>query len=275
MHMFKLFNGFVVFFWIVTMSTTASAQSTIYFVHSDHLGTPQVLTDKDQNVVWKVEEQLPFGEVAESGSISQPIRFPGQYADEETGYSYNYFRDYDPSLGRYLQSDPIGLQGGLNTYGYVFQNPTRFIDPLGLQTTVIYSPGGIDHTAVHIDNPLGEPMLYDPNGDYQYERDVYGDGSEVSQYRPRNDVFNGNGANLDKYKNYHNQNFGQVETFSFNTTPQQEAEIAKRLDNVEGGGNCSIETANAINGIGPFKDLGNPWFPWTLRSSLNSLKGSR
>ena len=57
---------------------------------------------------------------------------PGQYYDWETGLHYNYFRYYDPKTGRYITSDPIGLQGGLNTYGYVGGNPLRYIDKLGL-----------------------------------------------------------------------------------------------------------------------------------------------
>ncbi len=111
---------------------TEEAAGVIYYVLNDHLGTPQLLLDGEQRVVWSAN-QSPFGEmmVVDSG-VEQPLRFPGQYADFESGYSYNYFRDYDPSLGRYIQSDPIGLNGGVNTFGYVLGNPISKVDPLGL-----------------------------------------------------------------------------------------------------------------------------------------------
>lgn len=90
--------------------------------------------------MWSVD-QSPFGEVKVEGNIEQPLRFPGQYADIETGYSYNYFRDYDPTLGRYIESDPIGLEGGVNTFGYVMGNPILNSDSSGLVPETFFGSG--------------------------------------------------------------------------------------------------------------------------------------
>ena len=124
---------------LLFLSLAATAEMKLYYVHNDHLNTPQLLTDENQNVVWAVESQTPFGEVVvnedpdgDGESVVFNVRFPGQYFDEETGLSYNYFRTYDASLGRYVQSDPIGLAGGINTYGYVGNNPNSYVDPDGL-----------------------------------------------------------------------------------------------------------------------------------------------
>ncbi|MGD9170253.1 MAG: RHS repeat-associated core domain-containing protein [Candidatus Thiodiazotropha sp.] len=110
----------------------------VVYLHTDHLGAVVKATDSDQNLVWDAVRK-PFGErTVTVGQVEMPLGFPGQYYDEETNNYYNYFRDYDPAAGRYLQSDPIGLEGGLNTYAYVGGNPVRFIDFLGHA----YSPGG-------------------------------------------------------------------------------------------------------------------------------------
>ncbi|UTW46347.1 RHS domain-containing protein [bacterium SCSIO 12696] len=109
-----------------------STPASIYFIHNDHLGTPQVITDGSQQVVWSTDRK-PFGEATIiTNTIANNLRFPGQYFDEESGLHYNYFRDYDPATGRYIQSDPIGLAGGINTYGYVEGNPVNYVDPEGL-----------------------------------------------------------------------------------------------------------------------------------------------
>jgi RHS repeat-associated protein len=110
----------------------------IYAVHTDHLGTPRSVTDEDQQTVWSADYD-PFGKAYTQEDPDQDgetfefnLRFPGQYADIESGTHYNYQRDYDPSTGRYLTSDPIGQAGGLNTYLYAQGNPISIADPLGL-----------------------------------------------------------------------------------------------------------------------------------------------
>ena len=127
---------------LASLTNSAIADSNgeyLYFYHSDHLGTPLFLTDTDGVVVWR-GEYLPFGEVfsedtdpdGDGTEVEQPFRFPGQYHDQETELYYNYFRDYDPQLGRYVEADPIGLAEIYNLYSYASMNPVNASDPLGL-----------------------------------------------------------------------------------------------------------------------------------------------
>jgi len=108
------------------------------FVHTDHLNTPRLIADEQQRTVWRWDHTDPFGgnppdeNPSGLGNFEFPLRFPGQYSDKETNLRYNYFRDYDPSLGRYAESDPIGLRGGINTYAYSGSSPLLYIDPDGL-----------------------------------------------------------------------------------------------------------------------------------------------
>jgi RHS repeat-associated protein len=126
------------------------AAATISYIHPDRIDTPQLATDASKATVWS-GNYLPFGGVSPTGSVTQNLRLPGQYADA-TGYYHNGFRDYSPAYGRYLESDPIGLAGGLNTYPYADQNPFTNIDPLGLDILVIsggrrdYSPNIFGHS---------------------------------------------------------------------------------------------------------------------------------
>ncbi|KMT53319.1 RHS repeat-associated core domain-containing protein [Pseudomonas fildesensis] len=98
----------------------------------DHLGTPQELTAPDGEIVWSAHYRA-YGEIArlDIGKIDNPLRFQGQYFDQESGLHYNRHRYYNPDVGRYLTPDPVKLAGGINCYQYV-PNPTGWIDPLGL-----------------------------------------------------------------------------------------------------------------------------------------------
>jgi RHS repeat-associated protein len=118
-------------------SIRAGAAPTVYDLHTDHLNTPRAVMDTAGNLRWRWIAD-PFGTAvpetnpAGLGAFVQNLRFPGQYADSETGLFYNMARNYDPMIGRYVESDPIGLQGGINTYAYVGGNPIGNFDPMGL-----------------------------------------------------------------------------------------------------------------------------------------------
>lgn len=121
----------------ILVCISAGAAAETYYFHNDQLGTPQVVTDNAQQVVWKGEYD-PFGKVTETVAlVEQNIRFPGQYFDSGTQMHYNYFRTYDPTTGRYVESDPIGLVDGVNTYGYVHSNPLSYIDSNGEAATLV------------------------------------------------------------------------------------------------------------------------------------------
>ncbi len=121
-----------------------------YYVYADHINTARVITRASDNVmVWRWDHADPFGVAlpnenpAGAARFSYNLRFPGQVFDAESGFHYNYFRDYNPQTGRYLQSDPIGLKGGINTYAYVEGNPLSYVDIKGLARCrySINSPG--------------------------------------------------------------------------------------------------------------------------------------
>jgi RHS repeat-associated protein len=109
----------------------------VFFVWTDQLDTPRVISDDQNRIRWEWDANDPFGNNAPNedpsgvGAFSYNLRFPGQYFDAETGLRYNYFRDYDPAIGRYVESDPIGLEGGSSTFGYVEGNPLVYSDEQG------------------------------------------------------------------------------------------------------------------------------------------------
>lgn len=109
-----------------------NADGAIYFYHLDHLGTPLVITNEQGEIVWQADYQ-PFGKAdIQIDTIGNSFRFPGQFYDAETGFHYNYHRYYDPTIGRYLTPDPIGLTGGINLYTYADLDPIKLVDPFGM-----------------------------------------------------------------------------------------------------------------------------------------------
>jgi RHS repeat-associated protein len=135
--------------WAAPLQQESSMQEAIYYFLTDHLGTPQVMTDDTGTVVWRASYK-PFGqaEVDSNSTVVNNLRFPGQYFDEEIGLHYNYFRYYHPQFGRYVEPDPLKeflilsrhsnpkqplkSVGRFGLYGYVLNNPINLVDPLAL-----------------------------------------------------------------------------------------------------------------------------------------------
>lgn len=120
-------------------ATSGMSSPDLFPVLSDHLGTPRkVLDGATGQSVWAWDAKEPFGHELPNnnpsglGAFTFNLRFPGQVFDEETGLFHNGYRDYHSKLGRYVQSDPLGLEAGWNTYAYVGGDPLGAIDPLGL-----------------------------------------------------------------------------------------------------------------------------------------------
>jgi RHS repeat-associated protein len=134
----------------------------IFYIHSNQVDAPQKMTNASRTIVWDFETE-PFGETYATPTNTTPTnhRFPGQYADAEDLLSYNLMRDYDPTIGRYIESDRIGFRGGLNLFGYAGQNPTQGIDPDG-HLTLLQVVSGIALAGILAD------VYWDTKGYYKH-----------------------------------------------------------------------------------------------------------
>jgi RHS repeat-associated protein len=118
--------------------TVVGPAAQVFYIDSDQINTPRLITDLNNTPVWQwtgdpFGVNLPNENPTGQGTFTYNQRFAGQYFDRETNLHYNYYRDYDPQTGRYIESDPIGLEGGINTYAYVGGNPVSGVDPRGLE----------------------------------------------------------------------------------------------------------------------------------------------
>ncbi|MBB2488158.1 RHS domain-containing protein [Mitsuaria sp. WAJ17] len=123
---------------LLAKTLDSNAQQQLVFFHNDHLGAPVQATNAKGQVLWAAVYE-PFGQAtilspaptAEQPVVEINLRLPGQYWDDEARLHYNFHRTYAPNTGRYAQSDPIGLRGGINMYAYVGGSPMGMVDPEG------------------------------------------------------------------------------------------------------------------------------------------------
>jgi RHS repeat-associated protein len=149
---------------IATIRPDGSGGVTLYYVHADERGAPWVVTrPSDSAVVWRWDHD-PFGTTAPNenpsglGSFSYNLRLPGQYFDAESGLIYNYFRDYDSQVGRFIESDPLTKTVGADSYAYAGENPVNNIDPTGLAYFAYRALSGLPWLGPLSDNALDDAM---------------------------------------------------------------------------------------------------------------------
>jgi len=133
-------SAWIDYVWLNGRLIGRMAGGQVYAIHDDQVGRPEAVTDASQNVVWRAQN-FAFTQNVIVANVTFNLGFPGQYYDAETAAWNNGFRDYKSGVGRYLESDPIGLGGGVNTYVYVGGNPLNYVDEHGLQSTSYYPYG--------------------------------------------------------------------------------------------------------------------------------------
>ncbi|MFW5444564.1 MAG: RHS repeat domain-containing protein, partial [Methylococcaceae bacterium] len=263
-------------------------QEIIYRVYVDQIDTPRVITDENNIIIWQWDSK-PFGESLPNEdsdgnniAFSYNLRFPGQYYDVETHKYYNFNRDYNPIIGRYIQSDPVGLNGGLNSYTYTGQSPVSLIDPRGLKTVIVsninggylFGAGG-QHTGLIVLRGSAESaqsFIYDPSGSFRLlnsfnARIPLGSGRFIGGS-------SGEAIDLADYVNFQKTDGPDVRLFEFNTSLEEEQQIQQRTNSIGGGGftDCTTNVSSAIKGIGVFKNILVVTLPSTLASQLEELK---
>ncbi|EFB4344320.1 type IV secretion protein Rhs, partial [Escherichia coli] len=166
----------------------------ILYFHTDVNGAPEEMTDSDGKIVWETGYQVWGNTIQEKdhGRVEQNLRYQGQYLDRETGLHYNLHRYYDPDVGRFMVTDPIGLRGGLNLYQYA-PNPLGWIDPLGLKggknCTDLGKAGeknsseltGLPKNTVRIPSASGKK-------DYRLPDHMSGDGRYIAETKNQNSM---------------------------------------------------------------------------------------
>ncbi|MDL5367279.1 DUF4329 domain-containing protein [Xanthomonas sp. NCPPB 2654] len=172
--------------WLDDLPVGVLASNGLHYVQPDHLGTPRAVIDPVRDVaIWKWDlKGEAFGNTppnqdpdSDGTAFVFDMRFPGQRYDAATGFNQNYFRDYDPGIGRYSQSDPIGLNGGINTYSYVGGNSVNRTDPLGLAPGDCYPTkdkaganaiNDINYTSIREGAEYAGRIYRNPNGTFSY-----------------------------------------------------------------------------------------------------------
>ena len=246
------------------------ANQKLHYIEPDHLGTPRAVIDRTRDVAiwtWALQGEA-FGNSPpnqdpdlDSTNFVFDMRFPGQRYEAATGLNYNYFRDYDAGSGRYVQSDPIGLDGGANTYGYVSAAPVTGIDPFGLETCVLITRNGLglaDHSALYLSRggDSDSPVIYDPSGSYARSLDPY-----------NQDQILFDDATIEKFSDFYRKHDGSTtESVCQKTTVEEERRLREKvaLWGGQSGARCAYAVSRVLVGSPFFEEVRETRIPGVL-----------
>jgi len=239
------------YIWHGLMPVAVFDKTSLYFIHTDHLGTPRLATDTNQQTAWQWQS-TPFGVgKTEEKGLTLNLRFPGQYYDYESGLHYNWNRYYDPRIGRYITSDPIGLKSSTNIYVYVNSNPVVLYDTTGLLTEVFVwkknssNSKDVGHTAIRLNGFVFGFYPVDTNNDGSFSLD------ELLSSKGELHVDSLADFNI-AYKD------DIVDAFELNTTKEQEKSLFDRLEEIYdnpdnyslSGSHCTTVAIKALDAAG-------------------------
>jgi RHS repeat-associated protein len=262
----------------------STGQKLVYM--PDQLWSVRDVLDASSGNLVQSYDYTPYGSVARSnGTTPTDYEFSRLFNHPASGLNFAKYRAQDGNTGRWLSRDPLMESGGTNLYAYAPQNSINGIDPRGLYTIVVVNNNGPigTHAGFFISTPGQPTFIYDPYGSFNPSATAPANVNSATRdqtYPPRGSDGTIEGSNFPDYWNFQHTDGPDIESYVFDTTPEEEDQLRQRArETGEQGtvlwdGTCAKNTSSVLSGVGPFKNLPYSNTPAGLGSSLPTVGGT-